>query len=122
MLQRKSLASGLLLCFLLCIYASVAAKTLTVDVPRANVRTGPGIKHTIVLTLRRGAIFPILETQQGWHKIYLDDGREVWIAGSIVQIQQDDVSSQVLKSASALPPQETPRQILTSASALPPQE
>ena len=122
MLQRKSLASGLLLCFLLCIYASVAAKTLTVDVSRANVRTGPGITHKIVLTLRRGAIFSILETQQGWHKIYLDDGREVWIAGSIVQIQQDDVSSQVLKSASALPPQETPRQILTSASALPPQE
>ena len=42
--------------------------------------------HRVIDTLPRGATFPILKTQSGWHQIQLDDGRTAWIADSVVRL------------------------------------
>ena len=62
------------------------ADTLTVTASRANVRQGPGLTHGVVTTVPRGATFPVLSTQDGWHQILLDDGREAWIAETTVRL------------------------------------
>ncbi|MEE8292282.1 MAG: caspase family protein, partial [Candidatus Tectomicrobia bacterium] len=69
--------------------SSACADTLTVTVSHANVRGGPGITHPILTTVPRDAIFSLLERRQDWYKIRLDDGREGWIAGSIVKVAQE---------------------------------
>src|SRR5882724_3851455 len=64
-----------------------AADTLTVTAVQADVRAGPGVTHAILTTLPKGATFSIVETQAGWHKILLADGREGWVAQAMVQVQ-----------------------------------
>jgi len=66
---------------------ATAADNLTVTAVQADVRAGPGITHAILTTLPTGAIFSIVETQAGWHKILLADGREGWVAQAMVQVQ-----------------------------------
>ncbi len=62
------------------------ADTVTVTVSRGNVRAGPGVTHRVLTSVPQGATFSILATKQGWHQIRLNDGRNGWIAGSIVQV------------------------------------
>ena len=75
--------------FLLVFVALTTADTLTVTVPWANVREGPGADYQALTTVRRGSIFPILGTKKGWHRIGFPDGREGWISGSIVQVTKE---------------------------------
>lgn len=81
---RMTVAVALLL--VLAGFAS-AADTLTITVTQADVRAGPGVTHTILTTVPKGATFSIMETQEGWHKIVLADGREGWIAPAMAQVQ-----------------------------------
>ncbi len=76
------------------------ADNLTVTASRANVRQGPGLTHGVIDTLPRGATFPVLKTQDGWHQIQLDDGRAAWIAASVVRLDdtgRSDTSARTLK-------------------------
>src|SRR5262245_47630754 len=81
-----------------------AADTLTITVTQADVRAGPGITHAILTTVPKGATFSILETQAGWHKIGLTDGREGWIAPAMVQVQGSRALT-VVPSAAPTPAQ-----------------
>lgn len=69
--------------------AASSADTVTVTVSRGNVRAGPGVTHRVLTSVPQGATFSILATKQGWHQIRLDDGRNGWIAGSIVRVEQE---------------------------------
>ena len=51
------------------------------------MRAGPGITHAILTTVPKGVTFSIVETQEGWHKIVLADGREGWVAQAMGQAQ-----------------------------------
>lgn len=63
-----------------------AGEHLTITVSWANVRTGPDASSQVLSVLPGGTTLRILTSQQGWHRIRLTDGREGWVAGSIVQI------------------------------------
>ncbi len=77
----------LLLCW--CLPApGVAASTLTITAPQANVRAGPGLTYQVLTAAPQGAIFPLLASQSGWHQIRLEDGREGWVAASAVRLDQ----------------------------------
>jgi hypothetical protein len=66
----------------------VAASTLTITAPQANVRAGPRLTSQVLTAVPQGAIFPVVASQSGWHQIRLEDGREGWVAASAVQVDQ----------------------------------
>jgi lipoprotein NlpI len=52
----------------------------------ANVRSGPGTGYPVLVTAPEGTTFPLLATQQGWHKIRMEDGRDGWISSRVAQM------------------------------------
>ena len=54
------------------------------------MRAKPGITHPILTLAPQGAIFPVLETQEEWHKILLEDGREGWITREVGRVEQEE--------------------------------
>lgn len=95
-----------LLCLLGLLWRPVAADMLTVSAPQAKVRAGPGPTQPILTSVPRGTRFASLATQQGWHRIRLDDGREGWIADTVVQRTQEARALTVMPSASPDAPQQ----------------
>jgi uncharacterized protein YraI len=55
-----------------------------------NVRTGPSTSYSIITTIQSGEKYVSIETDNGWHRIWLDD-RSAWISGSYVNTY--DISS-----------------------------
>ena len=104
MLWRKA---GLNICitgFVLFVSLPVCADKLTVAQPKAIVRAGPGVTHGIVTVVQQDATFEIVDTQQGWHQIRLDGGKQGWMQNSAVQIVQQQLS--VRPKIEALTPDE----------------
>jgi hypothetical protein len=42
--------------------------------PTLNVRSGPGIKHKVVATVKKGDRFPVLKVEKQWLQIEIDAG------------------------------------------------
>jgi len=64
---------------------------ITVARPAANLRGGPGTNYAIVGTAKRNDIFLVVgrNSAGSWYKIKLSDGKEAWIAASLVQVSGD---------------------------------
>ncbi|MEQ9618731.1 MAG: SH3 domain-containing protein [Deltaproteobacteria bacterium] len=61
-------------------------KSYTVQGAGANVRSGPGMNHSIVTVVKRGQEFKGTGKRQGrWYKIIAPDGKEGWISGKIIR-------------------------------------
>lgn len=59
--------------------ASVHARTMYVnDVIKITVRTGPGISHKVIAMLQSGEMVEILEENDEWSRVRLQDGKEGW--------------------------------------------
>lgn len=83
-----SFASAVLISLLLHALTAAAVVTLTITAARAIVRAKPGITHPILTVVPHGDIFPVIETQEEWHKILLGDGREGWITREVGRAEQ----------------------------------
>ena len=57
---------------------------VVVNVNTANIRTGPGLNHSIITQMTRGAKLPVNDFSNGWYRVGLFNGREGWISGDIV--------------------------------------
>lgn len=69
----------------------------TVTALRANIRTGPGLANTQLMTLERGEQV-LVESKQGeWYKVLLNNGMRAWVNASVVRIgserKQNSVTS-----------------------------
>ena len=82
-------ASVVLTSLLLLVPATVAVETLTITADHAIVRVNPGITYPILAVVPHGTIVPVLETQEAWHKILLEDGREGWITREVARGEQE---------------------------------
>jgi formylglycine-generating enzyme required for sulfatase activity len=102
--RSLSFASVVLTGFLLLALAAAAVDTLTITAARAIVRAKPGIIHPILTVVPHGAIFPVIETQEEWHKILLEDGREGWITREVGRVEQQGGSSTVVAPPPAAVP------------------
>ncbi len=71
---------------------TATAQTLTVKVPRGNVRAGPGLTYDIVGKVTRGQEYPIEDRQGDWFKIHLEPGKEGWLYTSLVQLSTEPQS------------------------------
>src|SRR5262245_38793472 len=83
-------ATGLIMIvtfLLVLVSVTVAADTLTITARQAVVRAGPDSKQGILATVPQGTTLALLEMRQGWYKVLLDDGQEVWVAQSAARVQ-----------------------------------
>jgi formylglycine-generating enzyme required for sulfatase activity len=88
-MSRSLLFPGAVLTSLLLLaLAAAAVDTFTITAARAIVRAKPGIIHPILTMVPQGAIFPVIETQEDWHKILLEDGREGWITREVGRVER----------------------------------
>jgi formylglycine-generating enzyme required for sulfatase activity len=81
----RTVLAGLLL-----VSTAAAVETLTITADQAIVRAKPGITHPVLTVVPQGAIFPVLETQEAWYKILLEDGREGWVTRAVGQVEQEE--------------------------------
>lgn len=71
--------------FLLIIFSSSAlAERLTVKVPVANIRSGPGAKHEILWKIEKYHPIFVLEKSGSWYRFHDFEGDEGWIHESLV--------------------------------------
>ena len=59
-------------------------KTVITKKEKCNIRTGPGTKYKIILTVEKGIPFKVLKRQEEWIKIRHADGDQGWIHNSLV--------------------------------------
>ena len=59
-------------------------KTVITSRENCNIRSGPGTKYKIVMTVESGVPFKVLKTQGRWMKIKHKDGLTGWIHASLV--------------------------------------
>ena len=102
--RSLSFAGAVLTSLLLLALAAAAVDTFTITAARAIVRAKPGITHPILTVVPQGAIFPVIETQEEWHKILLEDGREGWIAREVGRVEQEAGRSTLVSPAPARGP------------------
>src|SRR5262245_10209166 len=96
MSRYLSFSSALLTALLLLALTAAAVDTFTITAARAIVRAKPGVTHPILTVVPQGAIFPVVETQEDWHKILLEDGREGWITREVGRVEQEGGKSTVV--------------------------
>src|SRR5262249_46731961 len=89
MLRYLSFVSAALVGLLL-VSTAWAVETLTITAVQAIVRAKPGMTHAVLTVVPQGAIFPVLETQEAWYKILLEDGREGWITREVGRVEQEE--------------------------------
>jgi formylglycine-generating enzyme required for sulfatase activity/uncharacterized protein YraI len=68
------------------IASSLFAQTLTVQVRRGNVRSGPGDTYEVIGKVRRGQKFDTEARRGDWFKILLETGEEGWVFKSLVEV------------------------------------
>jgi formylglycine-generating enzyme required for sulfatase activity len=88
MLRHLSFATAALMGLVLLVLSAAAVDTFTITTARAIVRAKPGITHPILTVVPHGAIFAVLEMQEEWHKVLLEDGREGWITREVGRVEQ----------------------------------
>ena len=53
--------------------------TLTVTVPKGNLRKAPSVEATVVKTLKRGVKVEVLASLEEWHHVALANGQKGWV-------------------------------------------
>ncbi len=83
--KRKRLFVFVLVMFLLCLMPGLAlAERLSIKVPKANIRSGPGIKYEIIWQV--GMYYPvqIIKKSGHWYQFSDYEGDEGWISDKLL--------------------------------------
>lgn len=89
MSRSLSFASVVLTGLLLIALSAAAVDTFTITAARATVRAKPGITSPILTVAPHRAIFSVIETQEEWDKILLEDGCEGWITREVGRVERE---------------------------------
>ena len=70
---------------------------LTIEVPTANVRSGPGVAYPLIGSARKGEQFPVTGRIAGnaWWQMTLK-GKPAWIAASVASVSSDATSAPIV--------------------------
>jgi hypothetical protein len=66
---------------------------LTVVVGKANLRAGPGLQHSPIMTVSRGTRLTVEKRLGTWYRILAPNGTRAWISGEVVAFGKDGGSS-----------------------------
>jgi uncharacterized protein YgiM (DUF1202 family) len=62
-----------------------AGKTVSVTDPLVNIRSGPGMKHKVLTTVKKGDKLELLGEIGSWYNVKLPDGTQGWIYNKLVE-------------------------------------
>lgn len=68
-------------------------RTATVNVSVLNVRSGPGLQHTVITQVTLGTVLPVLSEQLGWVQVSLGSGKSGWVTTSYVTVKNEVASA-----------------------------
>jgi len=55
-----------------------------------NVRTEPASSSAILAKIKSGAVFPCLDSKEGWYQIQLKNGKSGWVYGEFVKPEEEN--------------------------------
>lgn len=73
-----------------CAASAFAENYISVNVDKANVRTGPSLNRPVTMELFNGYPLKVLKTEKDWHKVIDFEGDSGWIFKNITR-KQDTV-------------------------------
>ncbi|MCB0330943.1 MAG: SH3 domain-containing protein [Bdellovibrionales bacterium] len=56
----------------------------TVMVPKANLRAGPGMNHSVLLTVPKGSRLVVETRKSEWYRVIAPTGERAWVSGDVV--------------------------------------
>jgi SH3 domain protein len=89
--MSRSFILGLIL-ILLPMTLSAETKYVS-EIREISVRTGPGTEYKIIAMIKTGIAMTILEEQEDWSHIRLEDGRDGWVLNRYIQPDAPDTTS-----------------------------
>ncbi len=66
-----------------------------VNVPMANIRSGPGADSSFVTTMQQEARLPVTGYQNGWYQVALYNGTMGWISENIIALDAHDTGKPI---------------------------
>ena len=75
-----------------------AKEKATVTATELNVRKGPSIENDKIGSLANGTVVEVLEHENDWYKVKLDDNKEGWISGDYVLTESQAMEQQAKKT------------------------
>lgn len=61
----------------------------TVTAQKANLRTGPGLNNSVLLTISRGSRLVVESRQGDWYRVIAPTGERAWISGTIIHFGEN---------------------------------
>ena len=87
--KKKRLFAFILIMFLLCLMPGLAlAERLSIKVPKANIRSGPGTKYEIIWQVGRYYPVPIIKKSGHWCQFSDYEGDAGWVSDKLLGKQQ----------------------------------
>jgi hypothetical protein len=65
----------------------------TVLVDKANLRTGPGLNNSVLLTVSKGSRLVVEKRQGEWYRVIAPTGERAWLSGAVVNFGPNNLSS-----------------------------
>ncbi|WP_170074372.1 SH3 domain-containing protein [Paraclostridium dentum] len=75
-----------------------AKEKATVTATELNVRKGPSIENDKIGSLANGTVVEVLEHENDWYKVKLDDNQEGWICGDYALTESQAMEQQAKKT------------------------
>lgn len=75
-----------------------AKEKATVTATELNVRKGPSIENDKIGSLANGTVVEVLEHENDWYKVKLDDNKEGWICGDYALTESQAMEQQAKKT------------------------
>lgn len=66
-------------------FRAPSGKTVSVTDPLVNIRSGPGMKHKVLTTVKKGDKLEVLGEIGSWYNVKLPDGTQGWIYNKLVE-------------------------------------
>lgn len=75
-----------------------AKEKATVTATELNVRKGPSTENDKIRSLANGTVLEVLEHENDWYKVKLDDNKEGWICGDYALTESQAMEQQAKKT------------------------
>ena len=74
-------------------------KTGVVNTSALNVRKGPSTKYSVITTLYKGDKVTITDSDNGWYKVKLSNGKTGWVSDDYIKVTSSSSSSNSTSSS-----------------------
>ncbi|MCB9030742.1 MAG: SH3 domain-containing protein [Deltaproteobacteria bacterium] len=67
---------------------------VTIAVDKANLRTGPGVEHSVLMEAKKGTTLAVEQRHKDWYRVTTPTGKRAWISSDVVYFNSDNPNTQ----------------------------